>query len=738
MIIERRYILTSMLVGSLMAAQAGHGAKAGEVADAIKALADNTIVRERITLRELGFPEPVSLASSAASRDIYLPVPAGAPLVKPTLSLSGRYLRADGGRTTYTLALDGNIVAARSPSDAEGKVDIDIGVDGAPRPTGFVRLGLAWSSTTGRFLCDEDRAIGNVLQISPDSALNYGYDPAKVTDISSAWAALPRKISLLVASDALESGSYDAAWRLGVALERAGKEVRVVALPKPGDEIDATGLNVPPALASFPAFAALARGGKVKLAGEAEVGALLLLGAPQLRADIAVADPALAAGLKAALDAVKAELAGTDADAAAAVDALADRKDSLLKPAEAKSVGLGVLAGRPVIAVAPDAAAAASGLFDTLWRRTALARHLIVNVAGKPEGDADRVPLGTLDAAAGNLDVVARGDWTTTFDLGATLAKGKAPTEMDIHVAAAPGATSTSPVASVFVNDYLLGARRLTADGRPERIAVSVPSYVLQPRNTVRVQFQRQPASDECREQPQGFPAAVLPDSAMRLGPAPAPRDFAGMVPLLAGDAAVIAPAGWRNAATKTLPAVIQVADALGVSPGAAELTFHDGDAAVAPGKPFLAFETPVEGAAEVVKASGGQVSIADNKGKVFYDVSGLDRMAVLQAVTGAKQPGVRYKAVGQGPQFDKPFRIAQGDIAVLGEDGVVAAVNSSGEPLYLNEDGTQGGRNEAFTWKQLLSPSFWAHNFSWLSTLVLVFGFVLLLLLARRRRNKS
>ncbi|PYE90003.1 cellulose biosynthesis cyclic di-GMP-binding regulatory protein BcsB [Phyllobacterium leguminum] len=732
---RRRLLLSSALIGGLLVVQGGQAAYAGEIGDAVKSLAGGSIVREKVSLKELGLTQPITLNSSDARREIYLPVPANVKLIDPSLVVDGHYIRADGGRTTYTMALDGNVVAARSPDDAEGEADVSIGVDGAPRPSGFVRLGLAWASVTGRDdLCNEDRSIGNLLQISPNSYFEYGYDPSGVTDIASVWSALPRKVTLLVASDALEGGSYDAAWRLGVALQRAGKDVQVIALPKPGSEIDTTGLKIPPALMNVPAFAALAKGGKVALANEAEVGALLLLGAPQVRADVAVSDPALAARLKTAFDAVGAELAQADPAATAALDALATRKDSLLNAAEAKTVDVRTLAGRPVIAVSPDAAAAATGLFDGLWRKTALVRGMVLNTVGKPNAGSNSVALGSLDQSAGNLDVVARGDWTTTFDLGSSLGEGKVPSSMTINVAAAPGATETSPVASVYLNDYLLGAKRLTADGKAESISVDVPSYALLPRNTVRVQFQRQPAGGNC-EVPQAFPAAVLPNSRIWLEAAPAAQNFSGIVARLADDSEVIVPQGWRNSATETLPTLISVADAAGISPSKAVLSLGENNAAIAPKKPFLAFDVPVAGAADTVKVAGQHVSIADKDGKVFYDVAGLDHVAVLQAVTGATEPGISYRTVGEGPRLDKSFQLGQGDVAVVGEAGILAAVNSNGTPAY--ENGAKGANNAPFTLSKLLEGSFWERHFSWVATAVLGLAFLLLLLLARRARKR-
>lgn len=736
---RRSAILSSVLSGAcgLIIMHGGNAAQAAEIADAITALSQQTEIRERVSLKALGLTEPVVLGSSDARRDIYLPVPANIELSEPRLVVDGRYLRADGGQTTYTLAVDGTVVAAQSPTAPQGDVEISVDVEGAPRPSGFVRMGLAWSSATGRFLCDDARPIGNMLQISPDSHLEYSYDAGDVKTIADAWSALPQRVVLLVSRDELTSESFDAAWRLGVTLERAGKTVDVAALPTIGSEFDVSGLEIPPALKRVPAFAALAGGGVITLSSDAEIGALILLDAPQLHAHIAVADQMLAGGLTTALKAVAEELERADAAAVDAIDTLVVRKNALAMASEPKSIEIATLTGRPVIAVAPDAARAASGLLDGFWRRTASTDHLVLDTAARPDTDTDSIALASLNQAAGNLDVVARGDWTTSFNLGTSLPEGKVPASMDVYVAAAPGATATAPVASIFINDYLLGAKRLTADGKAEKISVGIPSYALLPRNTMQVRIQRQPASDECRETPQPFPAAVLPESRVFLKSAPKLGNFAEMTARLAGDASLFVPTNWRLDATRSLPTIIQLADTVGVSPSRATLSFEEGDAEIEPKTPYLAFDTPVKGARDTVKVSGDRVSIADAKGKTFYDVSGLERVAVVQAVSGSKEPGVSYQSVGTPPVFETPFQLAGGDIAVLGEDGVLAAVNSRGAPLYLNEDGSQRG-DAPFTWERLLDPAFWMHNLSLLVAGVLAFAFFLLIFFARRAKKRQ
>ncbi|MFT2520581.1 hypothetical protein ACMWQB_30720, partial [Escherichia coli] len=66
----------------------------------------------------------------------------------------------------------------------------------------------------------------------------------------------------MVAGRQLDAQSYDSAWRIGVALERAGKHSTVTVLPRVGDVIDLIRLNVPDGLRGIAAFAALKGSGQ--------------------------------------------------------------------------------------------------------------------------------------------------------------------------------------------------------------------------------------------------------------------------------------------------------------------------------------------------------------------------------------------------------------------------------------------------------------------------------------------
>lgn len=680
-------LLSVSAVGALaMLALAGPAdaqdtAGADPVAAALSSLASDATVTRSVTLRELGFDRPDVLASMDARREVYLPVPAGIPIDAATLDFDARYMRAIPGRSTLLMSLDGYPVSARAFTNEGGDASLAIGVDGEPRPTGFLRLGVAWSSQIDVGACQDERQSGNVLAIGPGTRFTYSFDGRKVDDIATAWTALPARPVVLVSGRTLDKGSYDAAWRLGVALTRAGKQPVFAALPGKGDSVDLAGVTVPAALKAIPAYAALSGGGTHVLANDAEVGALLTLAGRAMQADVVVADAALSTAIGGAIDALSTETAAIGPGAAQALaDWRAGPAGSLATPGAADAVRVAWLGARPVIAVAPGAGAEASALFDDLWHRIVLTRSVVARVVEPSLPDADMLPLSDLGGTPGSIDVLARGDWTATFGLGTIARAGRVPDYLYVDVAAAPGATTTAPVASVFLNDVLLGASRLDADGQRERISARIPRYALAATNTLRVTFQRQPGGEHCRETPQAYPAAVLPTSHIRLGKVSLSDDFVGMIARYADGAQVIVPAAALTDAPASLATLVAVAEAAGIVTDKADLVVAAADKAVTPTKPFLTLGTEdVAGLTGLARAEAGRLILNDTSGSPFVDISGLDDIGVVDVVRAGEFTGIAYKTVGRdAPVIEKPIRLGRGDIAIFGPPGVLAELSST------------------------------------------------------------
>lgn len=700
---------------------------ASEIADVLARLTANTTATREVALKDVGMREPIVLNSADARREIFLPVPGGVALSDSSLQLDARYMRGEGGRTTLVVSLDGYPVSSRSFTQPEGDAGLTVGVDGSPRPSGFVRLGAAWSSVVSERACSSERTSGNILEIAPSTRLLYRYDGASVRDLASAWTALPLTVTIGVAGQTMAKDSYDATWRIGVALERAGKRAVVKALPSPGDEVDLAGLVIPDALRSVPAFGNLTGGTRRRIADPAEIGALLVLGAGPVQAQVAIVDQEFRSRIDAALAALDLQVEAAAPDAKAAFARWRSEAMTVAdEPFDSGAVRLMRLAGQPLIAVAPDAGAKAAGLFDDLWRKIAISKSVVIRSANDSSSESSAVSLTRLGGAATSFDVLERGDWTASFDLGALASDGRMPTRLELDVSAAPGASTTAPVASVFLNDSLLGAKRLDAGGQPERIALGVPSYVLKPRNVLRISFQRQAAGEHCRETPQAYPVAVLPTSRLLLEKAPAADDFTGVTPRLAGSASLIVPDTWLVNAPATLATVIRLADAVGLSPVRASFTASS--KAVSPGGPFLALDVPVEGAPAKTRVEGNRLIIAGRDSANLLDVAGLDGLGALSVVGGGNHLGLLYSTIGSHPaNLETPFVLSGGDVAVLGPQGILAQIDTH-DPF-----GNRPAGNDRKTWIQEL----WS-NAAWGGSAAATGLLFLIVLRARQVRRRQ
>ncbi|UFI46011.1 cellulose biosynthesis cyclic di-GMP-binding regulatory protein BcsB [Pseudomonas savastanoi] len=685
-----------------------------------------------IELRELGIDRPIILSATDARRELYLPVPANVPLTDATLNFDASYLNGEAGRNTLLLSLDGYPVRALGLNEEQGNASAVLGVDKAARESGSVRLGIAWSSVISKVLCEDERAIGNVLRIDPHTRLTYGYDASQLQDVGAAWNALPGKPSLLVAPGTLSSASYDAAWRLGVALERIGKQARILPFPAVQDSVDLSGLNIPAELKQIPAFASLDGKGQYTLLDPAQIGALLMLGqTPALQGDLAISDPQLLKAIDDALNALQAQVQGLDATAAAALGQWRERHIKQPLANSTEDVSLALLGNRALLMIKPESANKAIGLFSSAWNKLARNRQLTIGEeTAMPLSEDGRVALTRLGGKPGTVDVLAKTDWSASFPLGSVAYDGRVPVTAMIDVAAAPGASGTPPVATLFLNDYLIGAMQLTADGKKERIEARIPQYALAAQNTLRVSFQRQPVSNQCLETPQAFPISVLPTSHVVLDKVTPDENFSGMAARFATDTQIMVPKAYLERPASSLPQVIRVASASGVSPLRAQLSVSDdASVAVTPAKAFLAFELPVKDGAESVKASNDGHLLINHKEQTLLDLKSLNHLASLQVIDAGGQHGMIYRTLGgQAPVFERPLLLERGNATLLADNGPIAtfdAKDPTGSQMIEDEQST--GLD---AWRK---PSL-----LWLIPAGIVLFLILLLAGRSARRNRS
>ncbi|WP_313702063.1 cellulose biosynthesis cyclic di-GMP-binding regulatory protein BcsB [Achromobacter sp.] len=724
-----RTLCRALIAAGLLAPLAALASPAG---DALRRLQSDDMVTRSTTLEDLGIKEPVVLSNSDARQEFYLPVPRGVPVTDARLDFDARYTKGEPGRTNMVLWLDGVPQTAQRVADGEGSASRTLAVERRTRDSGFLRVGVDWQSDIALRHCESNRATGNALTISPQTRLSYRYDASAINSLDDAWGSLPGTPVLMVASRKLDQQAFDSAWRLGVAMERSGKRVAVRAFPAVGEEVDTRGLQAPAGLGQVPAFAALAGKETHKLANPAEIGALLVMGAPAVAGDVVIADAELSTKYNEALDALQAQLA-SDPDAADAFKAWRQQRMPLAGAGLAsKEIRLVSLGRQAVIAVAADAGAQGAGVFDTAWRRILASRQVQVQTALPPQSMQDGgVRLSTLGGSSASFDVVARGDWNASFPLAAVTTDGRVPDELVMDVAAAPGASSTRPVASVFWNGILLGAKQLEADGRPERLTARVPGYALGVTNAVRVTFQRQPVSVDCNEIPQGYPVNVLPTSYVKPGKAQPDGTFVGLLPLMAGSPQVLIPDSYLADAPDNIKRVIGIAAASGVSATRAELSVSPAGQAVKPARAFLAMELPVDGAKPAVKVTARKQLQVAGKDTTLLDISGLTQLSTAEVVSAGGQEGVLWHTLGEQPGMtDAPFVLNRGNIAIIGAAGPVAWIDSA-NPDASHPPGA--GESAFFEWRRYIS---WSVPAISISLLVLLLFLILAMRVARRKRK--
>ncbi len=699
-----RWALGSLLgLGALFA----QTASASALGDAIRQLGASDGLQRSVTLKELGIVDPVVLAGTA-TQDFYLPVPRGLPLGDASIAFDGRYLKGESGTSTVVISLNGTPAVSQTVPDGEGTLQRNLPVAQPARASDFVRLGVNWRNrNNSQQRCDENHSLANSLTISPQTRLSYRVDPRDVRTIEDVWNTLPVRTTVLVSGRQLEQASFDSAWRIGASLQRNNRRMQVRALPAVGEVIDLRGLEVPAALAGVPAFAAL-RGAEPqhKLASDAELGALLMLGAAQVSGDIVVADKALQQRLTAAFAALQAQLAA-DPDAGQALQQWRARRAPLASEALASQQLRALPMGRQmVLAVASDAGARVAGLQEAALQRLLVSDNVTVAAAQPPQWDeAKGIRLSSLGGSPDSFDVLSRGEWTMNFPLSAVASQGRMPGEITLYVAAAPGASATRPVATLFWNGMLLSARQLDANGQPERLRARVPGYALGINNTLRVSVQRQPYSADCNEIPQPYPASVLPAiSYVTPGKAEPNGSFIGLLPLLGARSQLLVPASYLSAAPAALERMANLAAASGLSASQAELVVAQADAPAKPSMPFVAMEVPVDGAKPLVTVTDGQQLRIRGKSLDWLDIKGLKQLSSAEVVTAGGQQGVLWRAIGEWTGgLGEPFLLNRGNIAVIGGDGPLAWLDSSNPDAGIPSGPREGAFHE---WRNFLSWS--------------------------------
>lgn len=578
-----------------------------------------------VTLADAGFASGFRFSNLGGRQELFLPLPPGVDLSASEMHLSLDDVSAHEARRSLEILVNDRSVAAIAPDGKSMGRQVRVPLQKAKGRAGYFKLTFVYSGAATQDRCIDVRSIGDSLTVRPESAIDIEIGPRPL-DVATTAALLPRNVAVVLSGRTLGAADLAGALTIGRALRATGRKVSFHH--------------------GFETVNELARRDDARRWTQG----LVLIGEPQEIPPFVESPAARVAGPPSPLGTL---IAVRAAGLPAIVVSDSDR----------------VRAGRLL----------ASSLLPALRGVPAAT----VGDAERPKTNSARVTFEELKLAPAVADVFGRAD--ITFAIAArSLPAGTKASRLALDVMVAPDGAGEKAVASVFVDDRLLGST-VAAVGEPTRFDLALPDGLIGTMMNVRVVVQRRSAQGDCRFEPQGYPAQVLGSSAVVLTEATdKPRDFADMSAWWANGIEVWLPSPANE---RPAPAMALIADTLAaLSPETSPILvkFTNGDAP-APASPFIAVSPrPPAGTTPRVRFDQGRVVVTDKNNKTLLNLGGFTGGAVAQIVSAGSQPGLWLKPLGTGNTLPAPeeLRLDRGDVAFVDGSGVALAMSSERDTL--------------------------------------------------------
>jgi len=659
------------------------GAKAGaETAEAVfAARAAKPTLTRTVSLRDLGFLQPIVFSGADAERQIFFGIPREIPTLDARLTLAGTHLKTPNGRMTLLTDLGGRPVATIDFEGSEGAFSRDIPIPADAPVDGFLRAGLKFSAVGSGDRCADQRSIGNVVTLDPSTRVTFDVDPRDIRGIRSAWDILPRDTRVLLSGASLTTAQFDAAARIALAVHTSGREPTFVALPEIGSWVSTSELRGLDEFAEVPVFREfIDAAGKARLDGRAARGAYFVLSALSGRSpgDIVVDGAAVREIIDGDLAALRTELDKESPSVSAAMDRWLAAVERPATGGGDENLSLVLAFGFPQLRFDTETAPVSAALMGGRWRRLARTAALTAHEVKDGRRSADYLPLSTLSNNFGAQAIIDYGEWAVSFS-AAQLPPERWPTSVDIEMQVSPDSADATPVASILLNDTLLRARKVDPESSVFRMTADIPRFLLGANNTLKIALQRGALAGECKAVPRGYPAQLLPTSRVTLGKASIDGQFFGLLPRFADKAAVFIPDDYLRRPLEALPFTVAFMRALSVTPASLRLAVADKNTSFKPDHTFLAFGSALPGARGGVGIKGDRLTLTDDDKEVLFDMTGVGAVAVAQIGEIGGVNGVLVDSRSDGPlPAVKVEQLAAGDVAVVDGTGIIAELGAS------------------------------------------------------------
>jgi len=640
-----------------------------------------------IRLKDLGITDPVVIRMLESEQTYFFPVPPDVPVSNPAVLLKGYWMRPFEGRTSVSLDVAGWPVFDIPIATQEGRIDRAIPVE-RWKQEDFLRVSLRYAAQLSVDRCADERALGNLFTLDPDTGLTYAFNPLDLHSVRAWWQVLPAKVRIQVPAGSVGEDVYSTLWRIGTAVRESGRSpVFSTDAGRPDGE-------VPEALMSLPTFSALARpaagdGGGDAVRRGAELVRDALAGYAPF--DVVVDPQGLVVGVNVALDALEAELAQESPGILQAFRRwrAANPPLQLVEDDQANLV-VGRSLGQPVLVIRQPDIDVGPALIASHFRPLVNGPAMLASKVFTRPKQAGWLPFSAFGLQLPSQDVFERGQWV------AALPSQKFPfasrlSELAIEVVAAPDSSDVAPVASVFLNDVLLTAKAVATDGSVTLLRADVPHYLLQRQNLVRIYVDRQIAGDDCRATRRGYPVQVLPSSRALFESDTDHKDFFSLASGLSIAGKVIIPRSYLAKPADSLSFVVNIASALGVSAETGTLSVLAAGTTIPTESQYVAFDAPPpENIVRKVQAAPRRLVVRGDEATTLLDAQGVEAMGALELVDDENRRGVLVTSIDGLPQLsNENLDIDRGDIAFVDSTGLLLWLNSDRDrdaELYLAE----------------------------------------------------
>ena len=168
-------------------------------------VADGFLLRN-MSLSDLGYRDGVTFRQLAGDTTLYFPVRTSGPIQSGRLTLNLQHGATNDVNRFLQVSIGNRIVASQALPTAGGALTLELDVTAADVQSGFVAVRLSYSGAFSDYVCVDERASGDFVQILPESHLALRLTAAEIATPSDFIGFRPAQVYVQLPSANSQAG----------------------------------------------------------------------------------------------------------------------------------------------------------------------------------------------------------------------------------------------------------------------------------------------------------------------------------------------------------------------------------------------------------------------------------------------------------------------------------------------------------------------------------------------------